>query len=185
MIPINGNLLTETLVSSLGILILGLLIIRVFPIKLKSFQAVYLMLGAANLGVHYFFIGNVSILWPIGSLIAGIILLFLATGKFGKLKTSAHYETLLVGVGLFPWYLGWIESIVYVIASVAIIVFIHFDKQRRASKKYYIKKEDFGKVEEILKPKDLPKFNKIINEIYTTPVGLAGVISIVIYSLVL
>lgn len=183
MIPINGNLLTETFVSSMGILILGLMIVRMLPIKLKTFMPVYLLLVLSNIAVHYTFIENVSIFWQAGAAVIGFTIMWLCAAMYGKLKTSAHYEALVVGIGLYPWYLGWIESVIYVVSSIIMIALIYFGKQYRASKKFMISKDKFNEAEDLINKKDYPKFQKIINGIYTTPIGVAAIISVIFYSL--
>lgn len=167
----------------MGILILGLLLVRVLPLTLRKFMPLYLLLVISNIVVHYFFIENISILWQIGAAIAGIGVVFVLAGLLGELKTSSHYEAILVGVSIYPWYLGWIESVIYIAASIIMVAIIYFGKQRRATKKFMISKDKFDDAENILNKKAYPEFKKMINAIYTTPIGVAAVFSVIFYSL--
>lgn len=174
---LNNILFTNTLMGTMICLLIGLTVIRAKSITLRSFQAIYLLLGAANVAFCYFNFPEVSILRPIAALASGLVLTFIATGIFGKRETSAHYETILVGVGLFPWYLGWRASLVYVAAAIIFCAAVKLSKMIAAmySIKYPLK--TILKASQILPEEKLATYREKSFALLTTPVGVAAVAS--------
>jgi hypothetical protein len=156
-------------------------VIRARSITLRSFQAIYLLLGAANVALCYFVFPTVDILFPIAALAAGILLTFLAAGIFGKFDTSAHYETLLVAIGLFPWYLGLFPSLVYVAAAILFAGAVKLTAVIMAVNKI---KYPFDVLKRLstLPEEKLKIYRDTASVILTTPVGFAGIVAALAYA---
>lgn len=172
---LDNILFTNTLMGTMICLLIGLTVIRAKSISLRSFQAVYLLLGAANVALCYVNFPTVSILRPIAALASGIVLTFIATGIFGKRETSAHYETILVGVGLFPWYLGWRTSLVYVAAAILFCVIVKLTKNIVAMGSINYPMKTIWKASQILPENKLTIYREKSFALLTTPVGVAAV----------
>jgi hypothetical protein len=156
-------------------LLIGLIVIRAKSITLRSFQAVYLLLGAANVALCY--VAGVDILFPIIALAVGLLLTLLATGMFGRSDTSSHYETLLVGVGLFPWYLSWRASLVYIVAAIVFCVYLKLSKNIVAMHSVYYPVSSIWKPSKKLPEDKLAIYREKSFTILTTPVGVAAVVA--------
>lgn len=178
---LDNILFTSTATMALGCLLVALMAIRFKAITLRSFQAIYLLLGAANIAICYY--NGVDILKPIIALAAGIILTFIAAGLFGRSETSSHYETLLVGVGLFPWYLGFQTSLVY--AGVAIIFcgLLKLGKSAYAMQSLYWPVKTIFNASKRLPEEKLFKYREKSFVYFTAPVGFASILAVLFYSI--
>jgi hypothetical protein len=174
---LNNILFTNTLIGAMLCLLIGLIVIRAKSISLRSFQAVYLLIGAANVAFCYFVFPTVDILVPIAALAVGIIVTLIATGVFGRSDTSCHYETLLVAVGLFPWYLGWRASVVYVIAAIVFCTVVKLTTSIIAINSIQFPIKSILKPSESLPEAKLAIYREKSFAILTTPVGFAAILS--------
>lgn len=180
---IDGPLLTQLVSTNMITLILGLFVVRAMPITLRSFQAAYLIIGGANIALHHVYIPEVNIVYPMISLAAGIVIVLLMTGIFGKLNSSVHYETALVAVGLFPWYLGWKISLIYVGTVLLFCVIVQGAKMLIAFNAVNRNVTSLEKVKKTLSEDQQKLFQKKITTIFTTPIGVAAITTAVIVSL--
>lgn len=179
---LNNILFTNTLMGTMICLLIGLTVIRAKSITLRNFQAIYLLLGAANVAFCYFNFSEVDILPPIAALASGAILTFVAAGFFGKRETSAHYETILVGVGLFPWYLGWSASLVYVAAAILFCSIVKLVKNIAAMSSINYPLKTILKASEVLPEEKLAIYREKSFALLTTPVGVAAVASALVFA---
>jgi hypothetical protein len=179
---LNNILFTNTLMGAMICLLIGLTVIRAKSISLRSFQAVYLLLGAANIAFCYFNFPEVGILRPIAALAAGVVFTFLAAGVFGKRETSAHYETLLVAVGLFPWYLGLRASLVYAAAAILFCVIVKLTKNIAAMGSINYPLKTIWKASKTLPENKLAVYREKSFALLTTPVGVAAVVSALVFA---
>lgn len=106
-------LTTQQLLLSVAPLVLGCLHILLHPLKLKEFQGVYLFLSACWVFIHFQFLPEVSMTWIIATIVLAEVLQFLIVGLAGSSLGTSTYSTILVGVGLFPWYLEWRAGAAY------------------------------------------------------------------------
>lgn len=172
---LDNILFTNTVFGSMLCLLIGLTVIRAKSISLRSFQAIYLLLGAANVALCYFVYPTVDILFPIAALAAGIFLTFIAAGIFGKFETSAHYETILVAVGLFPWYLGLESSLAYVVAVIVFCGAVKLTAMISGVNAVKHPLTSIFKMAKILPADKLTIYREKAFVILTTPVGFAGI----------
>lgn len=176
------NLMMSFFGENLVPLFLGLLIIRLTKMTLKSFQSVYLALAALNLLIQYLVFGNLQIA-SIIAIAVGIGIVLLATGIFGKRDSSAHYETLLVAVGLFPWQYSWTMSLVYVLAAVLYGMILKIAARKMAFNKANRDVVPLEQVKATLSEDAYTKLRMHINPVMTTPVGLAAITAMVFFIL--
>lgn len=174
---LDGILMTQIVVLHMACLYIGLLVVRAAPISLRSFQAVYLLLGAANIAIHYVYAPEVDYLYLIIALAAGIAVTLLSTGLFGKRGSSVHYETALVAIGLFPWHLGWTSSLIYIGAAVILGLILQFASMFNGFHSMNRKMTTFSKAREKLSETDYTTLRDKISPIFTTPIGIAAVIA--------
>lgn len=179
---LDNILFTNTLMGTMICLLIGLTVIRAKSISLRSFQAVYLLIGAANVAFCYFNFPEVDILFPIAALVVGIVATFIAAGFFGKSNTSAHYETLLVSIGLFPWYLGWLTSLVYVIAAIVFCAVVKLTSNLMAMSSINYPLKTILKASQTLPEEKLSVYREKSFALLTTPVGVAAVISALVFA---
>lgn len=178
---LDNILFTNTLIGPMLCLLIGLTVIRAKSITLRSFQAVYLLLGAANVALCYS--SGVDILRPIVALVAGIVFTLLATGVFGRSNTSSHYETILVGVGLFPWYLGARTALTYAGLAILFCVIVKLVKNILAMRSIYYPVKSILEPSKILPEEKLAIYRDKSFTIMTTPVGVAAVISALLFAM--
>lgn len=179
---LDNILFTNTVFGSMLCLLIGLTVIRAKSISLRSFQAVYLLLGAANVALCYFVYPTVDILFPIAALAVGIFVTFIAAGIFGKFETSCHYETILVGVGLFPWYLGWEAAGVYIASAALFCTVLKLHAIIAAIGKVKYPLSSIGKISKILPEDKLAIYRNRAFVMFTTPVGFAGIAAVVAFA---
>jgi hypothetical protein len=180
---LNNILLTETVAVNMVALILGLLIVRIAPISLKSFQAVYLLLGAANIGLHHFYRPDISLIALSIPLAAGIAIVMIIAGVIGKMRSSVHYETILVSVGLFPWYLGLIPSAIYILVSIILMAIIVYFSRLWASHSIHSKMMKNSSLKASRSKEDYEIFVKKSTVILTSPIGFGAIAAAIIHSI--
>lgn len=174
---LDNILLWNTVFGPMICLLVGLTVIRARSISLRSFQAIYLLLGAANVALCSFVFPSVDILFPIAALAVGILLTFLAAGLFGKQETSCHYETILVGFGLFPWYLGWKSALVYIAATAIFCGVVKLVAVLMGISKVRYPFSIILKASKVLPEDKLKIYREKAAVILTTPVGFAAVLA--------
>lgn len=178
------NLMMSFFGENLIPLFIGLLVIRLTKMTLKSFQSVYLGLAALNLLLQYLIFGSINTI-SIIAIAAGIGLVLLATGFFGKRDSSAHYETLLVAVGLFPWQYNWIMNVVYVLSALVYCLILKIVARRMA---FNAANRDVAPLENVkatLSEENYTKLRMKINPVMTTPTGLASLTALTVFILML
>lgn len=170
--------------SSIAFL-LSLIVIRFTRISLRNFLAVYLLLGAMHLTAQYVTLGVSQMLWGVAAIVTGLIATLLAVGFIGKTRSSANYQTLMVAIGFFPWWLGWTGVIIYL---VGILLFgsITFVGQLWASSRRYLQqplsvlRRDPSIPEQVLE--DI--WSRVRQVMFATPVFCAGV-SAILYTVLI
>jgi hypothetical protein len=177
---LDNILFTNTLIGPMLCLLIGLIVIRAKSITLRSFQAVYLLLGAANVAICYS--SGVDILRPVVALAVGIVLTLLATGVFGRSDTSSHYEALLVGVGLFPWYLGVRTSLTYAFLAILFCVIVKLVKNIFAMHSIYYPVKTIFNPSKRLPEEKLAIYREKSFALITTPVGVAAVVATLVFA---
>lgn len=128
--------------SSFICIFIGLLAVRFLKMQLYSFQGVFLLLLSLNVLINFMFnIGTkIWVILLIG-LIGIIFELFLASLLGNKVSTS-FYESVVVGIGLFPWYLNTIATIIYLVSTILLIVIISRIKSKKSLKKVFVDRKD-------------------------------------------
>lgn len=167
-------------VSYLPLLIAGL--ITFFkPLQLKSFQVVYLILGGLWIAFNLFYVPSVNILLPISVLIAGVIAHILLIGFYGNHISSSNHASIQLAIGLFPWYIGVINSLVYVLLFLVFAMIISTFNFKQANRAFGIKVSKADRAEKLLSKEDYEKFRMKASVILSLPAMLAAYGTFMLY----
>lgn len=106
-----------SILSTLGlffsVMAIGLILIRLVRLPLVKYLPIYFILVLLQTIVLYLSKTPYNFwLVPTYGLI-GFIIVFIAAALFGKKISFNNYESCLVAIGLFPWYLGMTASLIY------------------------------------------------------------------------
>lgn len=170
------------LAFTLAPLTIGALIALFAPLKLKTFQGVYLALGSLWIAFHMYFIPEVPI-WELALiLLLGEVAQFLIVGLLGSRMGPANYASIMIGVGLFPWYLGLGTSFIYFMLFCLIAVIWSKVRGSIASKRFEVK----GKIEKVeaeLSKGEFEKYLRMSVTILSGPLLIAALSSVLLTSL--
>lgn len=155
-------------------MILAALLIRLLPMPIRNFQAAYLILGAAWIGIHSYFFPQIGILPPIIILVMGEVFLFLAMGILGTRLGNANYGSILIAVGFFPWYLGVGTSLIYVLGVLLVASLVAWTKFKLATKKYGIGNSRVEVVKQRLSEEAFADFSRKASVIFSLPIALTA-----------
>lgn len=176
MIETYGNL-----VLGIAPLVLAALIIVVRPLPLKQFQGIYLLLGAAWVAIHALLIPEVWIVWIVAILVAGELFHIIMVGWMGNNLGAANHASILVAVGLFPWYIGIVQSIIYVFFCLIIGAIFSQVRFKHYARKYGINSSRPDVVKKELSNEDWVEFQKKASLILAGPFAIAAVLLIWVY----
>lgn len=181
---INAALLTQYMLIDLIVFYIGLLIVRFAPVKLRTFQGVYLLLGATSLGLHYYLLDNPNLFGILISLASGIVATILFAGFGGTKVAPIDYQTVLVGVGLFPWYLGIKISMIYVASALVISLLWTIANILIAFRSVKINPMPIKRAKLVLSAENFEKFKKKASPVLTHPLGISAFIAVLSMTLV-
>lgn len=162
------------LAYTVGPLFFAALVVRFLALPLRTFQAVYLIAGAAWILLHYTFLPSVPILWPIIILIVGEVFQLLMIGLLGNKLGPNNYASLLLLVGLFPWYLGVAVSGSYVALFFLFTAVLSTVRYKLAVKRTGLELKNPAAAARQLKGEELDKFQKGASVIFSLPGALAA-----------
>lgn len=172
----NQNLLEVILL--LAPLIFGAVLTRVYPLAIRNFQAIYLILGAAWLGIHSYFFPHLGIVAPVVILILGEVFLFFMMGMIGTGLGNANYASLLIGAGFFPWHLGLKTSLLYVMAALLISALLAWVKFKWAARAMQVKGTRVDVLKKKMSEEDFTEFTRKASVIFSLPLALAAFVVI-------
>lgn len=162
-------------------LLVALGIVRFTRINLRNFTGVYLLLGAGQFALTSALFGMSTAAVAGIALAVGVVVLLLAVGFIGKTQSAANYETLLAGIGLFPWYVGLEAGLLYVGIALAGIALIYVVRILASRKKF------LQPLKHILKPDGaIPQamhrdiWQEIRKALLPTPVAVASFVVVLV-----
>lgn len=170
----NQSLLESILL--LAPFILGAVLIQVNPLPIRNFQAVYLLLGAAWLGIHSYFFPHLGMVAPVVILLLGEVFMFVMMGFIGTKLGHANYASLLVASGFFPWHLGLKTSLFYVLTAFLVATITAWVKFRWAAKSFDVKGNKTEVFKKKLSSEDYEAFTRRASVIFALPLALAAFI---------
>lgn len=177
-----NNHLLETLVL-LAPLLLAATLVRVNPLPIRTFQAVYLLFGAAWIGIHTYFFEYYGVIAPILCLLIGEVILFLAMGLIGTKLGAANYASILIGVGLFPWHVGLIPSTIYVMTALLVSSLVAWFKFKVAARGYSIRGNmRVDAIRGALSEEDFEKFANRASAIFSLPIAFSAFVVLALAS---
>lgn len=158
-------------------LVLGLLLVRFVALPLRYYQALFLLLGAAWVGLHYVFMPWVGLLIPLLIMGVGELVHLLFVGLYGSKIGAANSASLLMAVGLFPWYWGTTSSVVYIFLAFLAISAVSWVHMRRAGRAYDVLNQKFEVVQKRLSKKDLEGYRTLASTLIALPLLTAALLT--------
>lgn len=135
---------------------------------------------------HYTFLPNVWIGWPIIILVIGEIVQLLAIGVIGARLGPSNYASILLMVGLFPWYLGFGVAFSYVLFFLAFTAVVSTVRFRLALRNAGIKPGVVKSPEAVmakLQGGELERFRKTASVMFSMPAALSALAVMVFMSI--
>lgn len=176
MIDTYGNL-----VLGIAPMILAALLVVVRPLPLKQFQGVYLLLGAAWVTIHSLLIPEVSIWVIVSILVAGELFHIVMVGWMGNKLGAANHASILIAVGLFPWYIGIPQSVLYIFLCLIIGAVFSQLRFKHFARKYGVDSSRPDVVQKALSKEDWDEFKKKASLILAGPFAIAALIIVSVY----
>ena len=167
----------------LSFLLFALFFIKLVRIDLIKFTALFAILVASKSILSYIAYPDISVLPIVITGLAGLIIILLITGVIGDKFSSDNYESILVGVGLFPWYQDTGLSVLYFFLSLIIITIATEVRIGNAFRSIGSHKMKLRDAKKSLSEKEYDEVKKKGSIIFATPIALSAIISAVIVSL--
>lgn len=163
-------------------LLVGFAVIRFVTISLRSFLGVYILLTTGHLAFLWNAATTTSLIVGAVSATVGVVAMLIAVGMIGKTRSSANYQTLLVGVGLFPWFLGWHAILAYLVVAALCTVAVLITRFWVACRKQMQEmKAVLQKSKIVPEPVREDIFSYFRQVIVTTPVAIGALAAIPVY----
>lgn len=167
----------------LSFLLFALFFIRLVRIDLSKFTALFIIFVASKSILSYIAYPNVSIIPIIITGLVGLIFILLITGIVGDKFSSDNYESILAGIGLFPWYLDTGLSLLYFFLSLIIITIVTEVRIGNAFRSIGSHKMKLRDAKKRLSEKEYDEVRKKGSTIFAIPIALSAIISAIIVSL--
>lgn len=170
-----------TIALSLAPLIIAALITVVHPLPLKQFQGVYLGLAGVWIVIHALLIPGVWIGWLALIVLGGEIAHILMVGFAGRKLGPANHSSILLAVGLFPWYIGIAQSIAYALLAVILGAVYSNVQFKHQAKKFDINSNRPDVMKKKLSEEDWLKFKSKASVILAAPFAVAAILMGILY----
>lgn len=103
-----------TMAIVLAPLLIGVILSQALRLNLRGFIGVYLMLVAGNVALSYLQL-KTGLIAPLVIGAIGLVVMVVMTGLFGTKIRISDYALTGIGIGLFPWSLGVLQSVTYAV----------------------------------------------------------------------
>lgn len=176
--------LDELVFLHFGALILSLLLVKITKLSLGKFTLLYFVMSALNIVAHELLYPGEFLLGTISSAAAGLIAVVIMSGFSGTRISPANYSTILVFLGLSPWYLN-LELVITLVVSTLLISSIYgFVQQFWAFKSLgYNWMPSLKQAENKMKSDDFEKFKIRSNVVFVYPFLISIAATIILVSL--
>lgn len=104
---------------------------------MRPYLAAYITLVAGLFALNQYVIGIKNIL-IISSVIVGLVVHFVLMGCVGSRIGTQTYQALLSGIGLFPWFAGFLPGVLYVLFFLLFSAIASQIRHHIATKKYHV-----------------------------------------------
>lgn len=128
-------LFQDLLMVHTSMLILSLLLIKIAKLSLGKFVGLYFVMVVLNILVHELINPGDYLISTIVIGLIGFIITLILSGFVGGSMNSSNYSSIMVFVGLTPWYLGIAASVTFSVVAIIILAVYAFTKQSLAFKK--------------------------------------------------
>lgn len=120
----NFSVLVDLLGFEFSLLILGLLFIRLVRVDLLKTFGIFALLVGVKVTLSLLAFPDVSIVPILIVAVSAFLAVLLLTGVAGDSFSSDNYGSLLIGLGLFPWYISSGAAIGYVMLSLVLVTIL-------------------------------------------------------------
>jgi len=147
--------------------------------KLDMVRFIFLMIFLTGLKIvaSYFLLGTILIFSPLIVLAVSLAALFLMAGLFGQKAGAEDYKVFLVIMSMFPWYIGFWPSAMFVVLLIAFIGIATYRSFSKAKKEWGV---TGGTPASIMLEVGEDKWNKMIGGIhFISPAMLAAMVTAV------
>lgn len=176
MIPLD-----ELVFLHFGVLILGLLLVKIANLSLGKFTGLYAVMAGMNIIVHELLHPGKFLAGTIISAVLGILAIVLLAGFASNRISSANYSTLLSFIGLSPWYISFELSITLIISMLLISTIYGYIQQYWAFKSLgYRWMPSFETARTKMKQEDFEIFQKRSNVVFVYPFLIAIAVTILL-----
>lgn len=179
----NINFLIELFSAHMSVMILGLLLVKITKLNPQRFVMLYTILGALQIVILKLSFPDFNMVPVILALCFGLLLMIIIAGIKGTSFGSANYESILVGYGLFPYYLGFYTSLIYIILSLLFIAIHSQVSISRAFKKIDKSKIPIKKAREKFSNDEYNELKKYGSIIFAMPMLFAAIVTALSISL--
>lgn len=104
-------------------LLIGVVLSQALRLNLRGFLGIYLILVAGNMALSYLQLGA-GYIAPLIIGAIGLVVTVTLTGFFGNRIRISDYALASFGIGLFPWNVGLLASIIYAIVFIGFAILI-------------------------------------------------------------
>lgn len=169
------------LLYSYGVVIIALLMITLMKtIDFKIFTGLYFLLTAATIFTQWATFDMNIYMQLIVSSVAYILGLIIV-GLFGPKVDVTVYSTAIAIIGLFPWYLGVLQSLFFVSLGVMFFIIVSIQKNNAAFKSINMKRIRLTDLKNRVDSETWDKFTSKAKVIPSTPFILSAFCAAVIY----
>lgn len=159
--------------------IIGLVTLTLNKIPLMYFQGEYTLLTAGLILINSLN-GKYSTLMILLVAALGVLSQLVMAGFLGQSLGTQTYGAIEVGVGLFPWFVDWRLSFLYVVLFFILSIIMSVIQNRIAKKKFSLTVRKIEEAKKELSEKDYLTFKNIALVKFPYPLILSAVLSSVI-----
>lgn len=164
-------------------LIAGLVIIKVFRIPLGKFVYIYGLLAAITVVTRMLYYSDFNLLMGLIFPVGGLLVVVILTGALEHKISSANYSSLLVVIGLFPWFMSTAVSIWFLVLAPIFLMFHSLLRQKAAFKSLGVSSMPLKLVKKKLSTDNYNLFVSRASVIYAMPFLVAVILVLSVYAL--
>lgn len=177
---INGIPFEELFLLHSSIVVLALLLVKITKLPLGKFSALYAVMVAINVVIHQIIHPGEFLISTIVIGVIGFVFTVVLSGLIGSGMNSLNYSSIMVFVGLSPWYLGWKASLLMFVTILVLAIYL-FARQTWAFKsvghKRYVSMEQAKKK---MKAEEFELFLTRANSIFAIPMIVGILLSMLL-----
>lgn len=109
-------------------------------LNIQPFILLMVILTGLKISISYLVFDSTAIFLPSITFVVGILLFIVSAGLLGNKMSRVDYRVLISMFTMFPWYLGWKASLVFIAATSIVTVVYAFFAYSRGAKKMNVKR---------------------------------------------